>query len=456
MITVVIVENEAVELEALVSLFTQWQEEINVLTASEEQAAINIISQHDVDLLVCDLALPKNLEGLSLLAHTFPYIPCIALSPARDATAEEAIKRGASRCLEKPVDAEQLLLHAGDLLKASTSGTVRGIPIHSFLQMLETEEKTCTLRLDTMGDTGLLYIQDGVLIGAETKNFLGEEAAHIILSWQETVVQIRHFNGQRKRQINRPLISIIMEAFRIRNEREKEEASAAKPHQLPLKHLSTQGKRIPLEMGSRVKLEFPQLDSLIESVMVGMLQDRFLIVTNPQPHADLRGKLGVTERVIIRYIHKGRLWMFKAQLLNTVESPTPLFFFEYPGVIHYHELREAKRSSIIIPCTLHLPDRPELYGALSDMSLSGALCQIRHKSDAALPRMDIGEEVLLRCLLPGVKEEQMIGGIVRNLQADMDETRIGIEFEDLQQHLADTIGDYLYAIDDQEEGYLAG
>lgn len=450
--TVVIIENEAVELEAMVSLFEQWQKEINILTASEEKAAINIMSQHDVDLVVCDLAMPKNdnLQGFTLLTHTFPYIPCIALSAARGAFPEEAMKRGASHCLEKPVDAAQLLLHAGDLLETSTSGTVRGIPIHSFLQMLETEEKTCTLRIDKMGDSGLLYIQNGVLIGAETKNFAGEEAAHLILSWQETVVQIRHFNGQRKRQINKPLISIIMEAFRIRSEKEKEEAAAAKTHQLPLKHLSTQGRRIPLEIGSRVKLEFPHLDSLVESVMVGMLQDRFLIVTNPEPHADLAEKLGVTERVIVKYVHKGRLWMFKAQLLNSVTSPSPLFFFEYPGVIHFHELREAKRSSIIIPCTFHLPDKPELYGALSDMSLTGALCQIRHKGETALPRIDIGEKVLLRCLLPGVKEEQIIGGTIRNLQVETGETRIGIEFEGLQQHLADTIGTYLYSMDDQE------
>lgn len=449
--TVVIIENEAVELAAMVNLFEQWQKEINIFTASEEKAAINIISQHDVDLVVCDLALPKNdnLQALSLLTHTFPYIPCIALSAARGAAAEEALKRGASHCLEKPVNASQLLLHAGDLLETSTSGTVRGIPIHSFLQMLETEEKTCTLRIDRAGDTGLLYIQDGLLIGAETKNFVGEEAAHLILSWQETMVQIRHFNGQRKRQITRPLIAIIMEAFRLRSQREKEEAAAAsRSHQLPLKHLSTQGRRIPLEIGSRVKLEFPHQGSLVESTMVGMLQDRFLIVTNPEPHADLTATLGV-ERVIIKYMHKGRLFMFKTQLLNSLESPSPLLFFEYPGVIHFHELREAKRSSIIIPCTFHPPGKPELYGTLIDMSLTGALCQIRHKGDTAVPRIEIGEKVMLRCLLPGVKEEQVIGGVVRNIQVNTGETRIGIEFLNLQQHLADTLGNYLYTLDDQ-------
>ena len=45
------------------------------------------------------------------------------------------------------------------------------------------------------------------------------------------------------------------------------------------------------------------------------------------------------------------------------------------------------------------------------------------------------------------KEEQQIDGRVRNIQIDPAETRIGIEFENLQPHLADTIGNYLYSFD---------
>lgn len=93
--TIVIIENEAVELKALVSLFEQWQKEINVITTVEEKAAINIMAQQHVDLVVCDLALPKhkNLEKFSLLTHTFPYIPCIALSAGDNNTAD-LIRRG--------------------------------------------------------------------------------------------------------------------------------------------------------------------------------------------------------------------------------------------------------------------------------------------------------------------------------------------------------------------------
>lgn len=449
--TVVIIENEAVELKTLVQLFEHWQKGINILTAKEKRAAIGIISQHQVDLVVCDLSLSsdRTLEDFSLLTHTFPYIPCIALSKENGFIPNEAIRRGASHFLKKPVDPSNLLLHAGELLDSATSGTVKGIPIHSLLQMLETEEKTCTLEVKTKDDKGLLYLKNGVLIGAQTKNFTGESAAYLILSWQESVVRIRFFNGQRKRQINKPLISIIMESFRLSGERDKiqSQSPSKKKLQLPLQHLSTLGKRIPLEIGSRVELEFPHLDSMFESVMVGMLQEHYLIVTNPQPFSDLEDLVGGEQRIIINYIHKGRIWKFKAQLLKAVDSPSQLLFFEYPGVIHYHELRQAKRSSIFIPSTFHLHEEPELYGTLINLSTKGTLCQIKHKSDTPLPQIDINTSVLLRCLLPGIKEEQQINGRVRNMQIDPAETRIGIEFVNLQPHLADTIAQYLYAIE---------
>ncbi len=453
--TVVIIENEAVELEALVGLFEHWQEEINVLTAREERAAITIMSQQQVDLIVCDLSLPKNgsLDDFSLLTHTFPYIPCIALSKGDVIIQEEAVRRGASHCLEKPVDTSNLLMHAEELLDSATSGTVKGIPIHSLLQILETEEKTCTLQVNRQHDTGLLYVKGGALIGAETKHFNGEKAAHCILSWQEIVIRIRFFNGQRKRQINKPLISIIMEAFRLGGESGTLHCKTSPPNklQLPLQHLSTLGRRIPLEIGSRVQLEFPHLDALFESVMVGMLQENYLIVTNPQPSSDMEDLVGGEQRVAIKYVHKGRAWMFKSQLLKAVDSPSQLLFFEYPGAIHYHELRKTKRSSIFIPSTFHVDQQPELYGTLIDLSTSGGLCQIKHKNGIPLPQIDMNTSILLRCLLPGIKEEQQIHGRVRNMQIDPGETRIGIEFVNLQPHLTDTIGQYLYSIESMKE-----
>jgi hypothetical protein len=94
-----------------------------------------------------------------------------------------------------------------------------------------------------------------------------------------------------------------------------------------------------------------------------------------------------------------------------------------------------------------MAEEPELYGTLIDLTMTGALCQIRRKADHSPPQIDIADTVMLRCLLPGIKEEQVINGIVRNLTVDNSETRIGVEFADLPSHLANTIGKYLYAVD---------
>ncbi len=454
--TIIIIEDEALELQPLVNLFEQWQREINILTASEEKAAINLMSQHHVDLLICDLHWPADisLKKFSKLAQSHPYVPSIALMPKGTLYREEIIEQGATHCLSKPIDSSELLLFADDVLNDSNFGTVRGLPVHSLLQMLESEGKSCILQVDKKDDKGLLYIKNGSLINAETKSSSGEEAAHSIITWKETIIRIRFFNGRCKSQIAQPLISLIMDAFRLSNEQENNSTGTGgiQKHQLPLKHVTTRGKRIPLDVGNRVELELPNVESAIEGHMVGMVQENCLLFTCPQAPSKLEDLIGEVQRIIIKFINKGRVWMFKTRLLSTVNEPTKMLVFEYPGVIHCHELRKAKRRQIFIPSTFHLEGRTELYGALIDLSMSGGLCQIKHRENF-LPQVNIHSDILMRCLLPGIKEEQKIKGKVRNMKIDRKETRLGIEFINLQPHLSDTIGKYLYSIDSLEDSY---
>lgn len=448
--TIVIIESEAEQLEALVHLFDQWQNEIQVLTATEEQAAISIISKQQIDLLICDLTVPAtiNLANFSLLTKTFPYIPCIALSHANGPQAKELLEYGASHCLMKPLDTDQLLDCAYEILEGSPTGTTEGIPVHSFLQMLESEEQTCTVEVISGKGRGLLYMKGGELIGAETNAFIGEEAAQLILSWPETRLKLLYFNGQYKRQIQKDLLSIIMESFELTSElNRKKDAAALKPaHQLPLQHASTRGKELPLRIGVRVKIVFFDLEIEKDSHLVGTVKDNSIIIENPIPNINLEPLINGS-RVLIKYIYKGRMWMFKSQLICAAEHPASLLFLEYPDVIHFHELRKAKRSSIFIPSTFHLEGEKELYGVLIDMSLTGSLCQIKHTDQQNVPAMNIDSTVVLRCLLPGIPEEQQLYGKVKNMKIAHGETRIGVEFDSLQPHLTDTIGKYLYSLD---------
>ncbi len=464
--TVILIENDTVQLETLVSILRKWPKEVSILSAREEETAIATISSQQVDLIICSLpsANREKLEGLSRLTAAFPYIPCIAIADGSLDCCSKAVKTGASRCLDRPLDSEKLLKTASELLEMSSSGTVKGIPIYSFLQMLESERKTCTLLIHSRLEKGILYIRDGEVIGARTPRLRHIDAAHAILTWEEAVIEIKYLNDRQPREIDKPLITLIMEAFQSKDEgtlpggtsdsaapageegRIAEEQQA-EPDQPQLSHVSIVGTRIALDIGSRVKLEIKGITSDMVSIVVGMLQDRLFIVTTPTPHEAVHEAVESSRRIVVRYIHAGKVCMFKTQVLRAVEEPCHLLFLDYPQVIHYHELRKTKRLTIFIPCTIGLRDGNILYGVLVDLSNGGTLCVIKLKEGASSPRIDVGDEVQLRCLLPGLKEEQEMTGITRNVKKSTQELRIGIEFHRLQSHLRETIARYLSSIE---------
>ena len=448
--TIVIIANETLQRDILVQTLGQWHKKLNIITVPQEQTPISIISQQHVDLIICNLAIPAtfSVADFSLLATTFPYIPCIALTEKHGPGQKKMLRYGASHCLVKPLDRKQLLDCIEEILEGTPTTTTEGIPVHSFLQMLESEKQTCTLEVSTRGDRGRLYINNGELIGAETKTCSGEKAAHQILSWTEVCLRRLYFNGHYKRQIKRDLFAIIMDALELSPENVQNHAGCQKKpmHQLPLQHASTQGKELPLKLGAIIKIAFVDVEDDIESTLVGIVKNNCIIVQNPLPEHDFQQQID-GERLMVKYMHQGRMWMFKAQITGVTKTPTPLLFLEYPKVIHYHELRKSKRSTIFVPSTFHIQGEKELFGVLIDMSLTGSLCQIKHRSETNIPVMDIDSTVILRCLLPGIPEEQQLYGKVKNMKIEHGETRIGVEFDSLQPQLTDTIGKYLYSLE---------
>ncbi|MCK5069269.1 MAG: response regulator, partial [Desulfocapsa sp.] len=158
--TILIIENEVVELASLIGIFKKWREDIEILTAHTVQAAIDILSGQQVDLVVCDLSLSKNnsFNDLHRLTYAYPYVPCLAIVQKG---AVDSKQQGISYCLDRPFSPDQLLQHTEELLKIATSGTMENVATHNLLQMLESEEKTCTLRVLSKKDSGLLYMQNG-------------------------------------------------------------------------------------------------------------------------------------------------------------------------------------------------------------------------------------------------------------------------------------------------------
>ena len=97
-------------------------------------------------------------------------------------------------------------------------GQIHGISLPSFLQMSEMEGATYTLKVISGNRTGHLHIDGGSLIAAQVEELAGNEAAYRIISWDNAAIQIEAADPNRAREIHDPLMSVMMESLKLKDE----------------------------------------------------------------------------------------------------------------------------------------------------------------------------------------------------------------------------------------------
>ncbi len=97
-------------------------------------------------------------------------------------------------------------------------GQIQGISLGSFLQIVNMDKTTCTLKIYSNDDIGYLYMKDGALVAAETGHLSNVEAAYEILSWNKTVIIIDNAPIPNQ-NIKIPLMSVLMEGLRRKDEK---------------------------------------------------------------------------------------------------------------------------------------------------------------------------------------------------------------------------------------------
>lgn len=97
-------------------------------------------------------------------------------------------------------------------------GQIQGISLGSFLQIVNMDKTTCTLKIYSNDDIGYLYMKDGALVAAETGHLANVDAAYEILSWNKTVIIIDNAPIPNQ-NIKIPLMSILMEGLRRKDEK---------------------------------------------------------------------------------------------------------------------------------------------------------------------------------------------------------------------------------------------
>ena len=283
---VLIVDDDHEMLLSLKEGLERYGETFSVLTAGNGLMATQKLKENPISLVVSDLKMPE-MDGFALLSHimeNYPGIPVIIMTGYSTPEMESsAMEGGAVGYIEKPfmVDslARKILV---TMRKESDGGTLHGISSGMFLQFIEMEQKTCTIRLvDQFSKRqGVLFFKEGELLDARINGLQGLKAAYEIFSWDDVTLSIQNICALRKKKIQVDIQAILLEAMRLKDEKGEafepagtvEDEPRADP--FPKKEgMETAGliesirSRLQKEMGKRSGLEEIYQDSSWDSFM---------------------------------------------------------------------------------------------------------------------------------------------------------------------------------------------
>ncbi|UQN09981.1 DUF4388 domain-containing protein [Deinococcus sp. QL22] len=105
-------------------------------------------------------------------------------------------------------------------LAQHSRGSVQGVSLPSFLQMMEWDQKSISVRVTSGERWGRLHLHQGRLVNAYTHGSgeVGEAAALHILAWEQPTVELERSYHNQRDQIGRPLTALLMEAMQPQDE----------------------------------------------------------------------------------------------------------------------------------------------------------------------------------------------------------------------------------------------
>ena len=195
-----------------------------VLVVADHKSAVKVLKAEPVTLVLYNLKLPKA-SDIELLRHIYRFYPDIEIIALTGLSGEELrrmIGQGVPiQCIEQPYAIEGIVAAVRRALdRQSEGGVLYHVSTGMFLQLIEMEQRTCTIRLVENGTKkrGALFFRDGILLDARSNGMRGEQAAYEIFSWDRVCLWIQNSCCAVKRNIERDLQAVILEAMRRKDE----------------------------------------------------------------------------------------------------------------------------------------------------------------------------------------------------------------------------------------------
>ncbi|MCK5165151.1 MAG: DUF4388 domain-containing protein [Desulfobacula sp.] len=338
------------------------------------------------------------------------------------------------------------------------SGQIAGVNLSSFLQMIEMEQKTCTIQVFTKKNMGQIFFLNGTIIDSNTVSLKHLDALYDILSWNNIVIEVEKNVLKKQNVINLPLMHILIESAQHSDETKRTNApdESKNIHSASVKNITHQvlkNKNFCLEIGIKLLIDFDDRAVSFRSTLVGIEHGKYLLLKAPGPFARIDHDLFKIEDLIIKSLYKGTIYAFRSKLMSIISKPSKLMFIEYPRQIEHHELRLHKRFKCSIVTQIEV-NKKERGGVIENISIGGCLCVIESFStDKNFTHDLLNGLIPFRCHFPGSKGEVSFRGEIKNTRMKSDEIVVGIKFIYLEStdEVQNIINNYIQLIEYSSE-----
>lgn len=220
---ILIVDTDPILLHTVVGLLKSQGGLLQIHSAANTQAALDILAADDIHILITGMHLPEmdTFELLSQLAAEYPQTRLIVMTNNASSMFRSKIRQmPAVIHFDQALDISMLTKRIFTELQIDYGGQLRGITLASFLQMMELEGRSCTLLVTTKGKNGIIYLVRGKPVAARMGLLTGKPAVLHILTWQNVLIDIDYAPTEVPQEISTPLMNLILESGRMVDEKQ--------------------------------------------------------------------------------------------------------------------------------------------------------------------------------------------------------------------------------------------
>ncbi len=216
---VLLVDDEAFFLTSVVEGLRAVAPGLEVLTAPDGIAALELLDRRPVEIVVTDLHMPR-LDGFGLIAELINLeadVNVVVLT-AYDRPNLRDNDRLSIECLEKPLDFDQLIATLVAIIRRRANYQLRGVSLIGLLQALELERGEAAIRVQHDAQVVWIYIHGGRLVHVKAADGTGLAFAALALRWAKPRVEVHLLPRGSERSMDTGITEAILDAARAEDE----------------------------------------------------------------------------------------------------------------------------------------------------------------------------------------------------------------------------------------------